>query len=72
MKEWATRQGATHYTHWFQPMNGYTAEKHDSFISLNKNGGIDLKFGGFNLVRSPLHEYLFINLSFLLSFSYFK
>lgn len=51
MKEWATRQGATHYTHWFQPMNGYTAEKHDSFISLNKNGGIDLKFGGFNLVK---------------------
>jgi glutamine synthetase type III len=50
MKEWATKQGATHYTHWFQPMNGYTAEKHDSFISLNKSGGIDLKFAGFNLV----------------------
>jgi glutamine synthetase len=55
MKEWATRQGATHYSHWFQPMNGYTAEKHDSFISLNKAGGIDLKFAGSNLVRAPLH-----------------
>lgn len=52
MKEWATRQGATHYTHWFQPMNGHTAEKHDSFLSLNKTGRVDLKFAGSNLVRA--------------------
>jgi glutamine synthetase type III len=67
MKEWATKQGATHYTHWFQPMNGYTAEKHDSFISLNKSGGIDLKFAGFNLVSpSSLHSSFFCFFLFLL------
>lgn len=51
MKEWATRQGATHFTHWFQPMNGYTAEKHDSFLSLSSDGGIHLKFAGSNLIK---------------------
>jgi len=54
MKEWATRQGATHFTHWFQPMNGYTAEKHDSFLSLSSDGGIHLKFAGSNLVLNSL------------------
>ena len=50
MKRWALDKGATHYTHWFQPMTGYTAEKHDSFI--NPNGdGIILSFSGKELVR---------------------
>ena len=40
MKEWAVENGATHFTHWFQPMTGLTAEKHDSFISPEENGGI--------------------------------
>ena len=40
MKEWAVENGATHFTHWFQPMTGYTAEKHDSFISPNGNGEV--------------------------------
>ena len=39
MKNWAIEKGATHYTHWFQPMTGYTAEKHDSFITLLPVGG---------------------------------
>lgn len=38
MKEWAVEQGATHYTHWFQPMTGFTAEKHDSFITPSGDG----------------------------------
>lgn len=40
MKEWAIEQGATHYTHWFQPLTGTTAEKHDSFISPQKDGSV--------------------------------
>ena len=40
MKDWAIEKGATHYTHWFQPMTGVTAEKHDSFICPKKNGKI--------------------------------
>ena len=40
MKEWAVSKGATHYTHWFQPLTGITAEKHDSFISPSPNGGL--------------------------------
>ena len=39
MKDWAVEKGATHYTHWFQPLNGITAEKHDSFISPPRTGG---------------------------------
>ena len=49
MKEWSTENGATHYTHWFQPLTGTTAEKHDSFISVGKNGEITLEFTGSNL-----------------------
>ena len=49
MKEWSTENGATHYTHWFQPLTGTTAEKHDSFISVGKNGEIALEFTGSNL-----------------------
>ena len=51
MKEWAVEKGATHYTHWFQPMTGTTAEKHDSFISPAGNGKIILEFSGKELVR---------------------
>ena len=51
MKDWATEHGATHYTHWFQPMTGVTAEKHDSFISPTKTGGVIMEFSGKELVR---------------------
>ena len=51
MKDWAIEQGATHFTHWFQPMTGITAEKHDSFISSDGNGGVIMEFSGKELVR---------------------
>ena len=51
MKEWAVENGATHFTHWFQPMTGYTAEKHDSFISPNGSGEIIMEFSGKELVK---------------------
>jgi glutamine synthetase len=51
MKDWALEMGATHYTHWFQPMTGITAEKHDSFISPKADGSVLLEFGGKELVR---------------------
>ncbi|MCL2013942.1 MAG: glutamine synthetase III [Oscillospiraceae bacterium] len=51
MKEWAVEKGATHFTHWFQPMTGITAEKHDSFISPSGDGKIIMEFSGKELVR---------------------
>ena len=51
MKRWAIERGATHYTHWFQPMTGYTAEKHDSFITPAPGGKVLLEFSGKELVR---------------------
>ena len=51
MKEWAIEQGATHYTHWFQPMTGITAEKHDSFIEPTNDGRVIMEFSGKALVR---------------------
>jgi len=51
MKEWAVENGATHYTHWFQPMTGYTAEKHDSFICPVDKGEIIMDFSGKELVK---------------------
>ena len=51
MKEWAVDNGATHFTHWFQPMTGYTAEKHDSFISPVGNGEVIMEFSGKELVK---------------------
>ena len=51
MKDWAVELGATHYTHWFQPMTGITAEKHDSFITPADNGKIIMEFSGKELVR---------------------
>ena len=44
MKDWAVENGATHYTHWFQPLTGVTAEKHDSFISPSPDGGVIMEF----------------------------
>lgn len=51
MKDWAIEKGATHYTHWFQPMTGITAEKHDSFISPTANGEIIMEFSGKELIK---------------------
>lgn len=51
MKEWAVENGATHFTHWFQPMTGYTAEKHDSFITPIGDGEVIMEFSGKELVK---------------------
>ena len=51
MKEWATEQGCTHYTHWFQPMTGITAEKHDSFITPSGSGRVIMEFSGKELIK---------------------
>ena len=51
MKEWAIEKGATHFTHWFQPMTGMTAEKHDSFISPTADGGVIMEFSGKELIK---------------------
>ena len=52
MRDWAIERGATHYTHWFQPMTGITAEKHDSFLSPAKDGGALPEFSGRELIHS--------------------
>jgi len=51
MKDWAVAQGATHFTHWFQPLTGITAEKHDGFISPSPDGGVILEFNGKELIK---------------------
>ncbi len=51
MKNWAIEKGATHYTHWFQPMTGITAEKHDSFVSRDKSGRVIMDFSGKELIK---------------------
>ena len=51
MKDWAVSKGATHYTHWFQPMTGVTAEKHDSFISPTDDGSVMMEFSGKELIK---------------------
>ena len=51
MKEWALERGATHYTHWFQPLTGVTAEKHDSFITPAPDGGVIMEFSGKELIK---------------------
>ena len=51
MKEWAVENGATHYTHWFQPMTGFTAEKHDSFITPVGDGEVIMDFSGKELIK---------------------
>ncbi|AFZ66302.1 glutamine synthetase III [Deinococcus peraridilitoris] len=52
MKTWAMEKGATHYTHWFQPLTGYTAEKHDSFLSPTSEGSAIAQFGGKELIQA--------------------
>ncbi|MDR4498533.1 MAG: glutamine synthetase III, partial [Candidatus Scalindua sp.] len=51
MKDWAIEKGATHYTHWFQPLTGSTAEKHDSFIAPTEQGGVVMEFSGKQLIK---------------------
>ncbi|MCF0142677.1 MAG: glutamine synthetase III [Parasporobacterium sp.] len=51
MKDWAVEQGATHFTHWFQPLTGITAEKHDSFITPSPDGGVIMEFSGKELIK---------------------
>ena len=51
MKDWAVEHGATHYTHWFQPLTGVTAEKHDSFITPAPDGGVIMEFSGKELIK---------------------
>jgi glutamine synthetase len=51
MKDWAIKKGASHYTHWFQPLTGSTAEKHDSFIEPDVDGGVTLRFSGKTLIQ---------------------
>jgi len=51
MKDWAIEKGATHYTHWFQPLTGSTAEKHDSFIAPTNDGGVIMEFSGKQLIQ---------------------
>src|ERR1041384_1479316 len=51
MKEWALEKGATHYTHWFQPLTGLTAEKHDSFLAAEGDGTAIAEFGGKELIQ---------------------
>ena len=51
MKDWAIERGATHYTHWFQPMTGVTAEKHDSFIAPATEGRVIMEFSGKELIK---------------------
>ena len=51
MKDWAVERGATHFTHWFQPLTGITAEKHDSFIAPSPDGGVIMEFSGKELIQ---------------------
>jgi len=51
MKDWALEKGATHFTHWFQPMTGITAEKHEAFITPTTDGGIIMDFSGKELIK---------------------
>ena len=51
MKDWAVEHGATHFTHWFQPLTGITAEKHDSFITPSPDGGVIMEFSGKELIK---------------------
>ena len=51
MKDWAIANGATHYTHWFQPLTGITAEKHDSFITPAPDGRVIMEFSGLELIK---------------------
>ena len=54
MKDWAVEKGVTHYTHWFHPMTGLSAEKHDSFISPTGDGKVIMEFSGKELIKGGL------------------
>ena len=56
MKDWAIERGATHYTHWFQPLTGVTAEKHDSFISAPSDGKVIMEFSGKELIKMCIRD----------------
>ena len=59
MKEWAVENGATHYTHWFQPLTGITAEKHDSFVTHpDEEGKMIMEFSGKELIKGEIRERL--------------
>ena len=61
MKEWAIEKGATHYSHWFQPLTGVTAEKHDAFITAPKeNGKVLMSFSGKELIKGESDASLFL------------
>jgi glutamine synthetase len=51
MRDWAIEKGATHFTHWFQPLTGITAEKHESFISAQPDGTVIMEFNGNELIK---------------------
>jgi glutamine synthetase len=57
MKDWAIEHGCTHYCHWFQPLTGQTAEKHDAFMAPDGEGGAIAKFSGSALIRGPLRRH---------------
>ena len=61
MKDWALSKGATHFTHWFQPLTGITAEKHDSFIMPAPDGGVIMEFSGKELIKGEPDAYSFPN-----------
>ena len=56
MKEWAIEKGATHYTHWFQPLSGITSEKHDSFLDPTGDGRAIMSFSGKELIQLPVRR----------------
>ena len=56
MRDWAVSNGATHFTHWFQPLTGITAEKHDSFITPAPDGGVIMDFSGKEIGRASCRE----------------
>ena len=65
MKEWAIEQGATHYTHWFQPLTGVTAEKHDSFITApNEQGKVLMSFSGKELIKMGFFNFIHNGMEF--------
>ena len=61
MKVWAIEKGATHFTHWFQPMTGVTAEKHDSFINPQDDGTVIMEFSGKELIKGETDDSSFPN-----------
>ena len=65
MKDWAIERGATHYTHWFQPMTGLTAEKHDALVTPDGQGGVVYKLSGSSLVQGEPDASLYFTDAYL-------